>query len=91
MTLMEKLVYLADYIDMSRTFEDCVKLREIFMSVNVAGMTEEERLSHLSRTLITSYDMTVAALLEDGLPISKDTVEARNQLIREQIRAAGSI
>ena len=32
MALFEKLLYLADYIDMSRDFEDCVKLREIFFS-----------------------------------------------------------
>ncbi len=83
MTLNEKLIYLADYIDMSRTFVDCVKLREIFMSEHPEKMTESERLCHLTRTLIKSYDMTIIGLLEDGLPVSRDTIEARNQLIRE--------
>lgn len=83
MTLEEKLVYLADYIDMSRTFEDCVHLRESFMRAEPEKLDREERLAHLSRILVTSYDMTVSALLEDGLPISVDTMAARNQLIRE--------
>ena len=43
MTTPEKLLYLADYIDMSRTFEDCVKLREFFFSKDIDGMTEEDK------------------------------------------------
>lgn len=85
MTLCEKLIYLADYIDMSRTFEDCVRLREEFMSANPESMDENDRLKHLRRVLIMSYDMTVRGLLEERLPISRDTVEARNELIREEL------
>lgn len=85
MSLPEKLIYLADYIDMSRTFEDCVKLRAMFMSAQPEKMNADERMKHLRRVLIASYDMTVKGLLADGLPISRDTVEARNELIREQI------
>ena len=84
MTLLEKLIYLADYIDMSRTFEDCVRLREFFMSAQPEKMNEVERLSHLRDTLILSYDMTVRGLLEEGLPVNGDTVRARNQLVRER-------
>ena len=83
MTLNEKLIYLADYIDMSRTFTDCVKLREMFMSESPENMTEIERHKHLTRILIASYDMTIIGLLEEGLPISIDTIKARNQLVRE--------
>ena len=86
MTLLEKLIYLADYIDMSRTFEDCVKLRDFFMSAHPESMDNDERQKHLRNTLILSYDMTARGLLEDGLPISADTVRARNQLVRERIR-----
>ena len=30
MTIAEKIIYLADFIDMSRKFEDCVVLRDYF-------------------------------------------------------------
>ena len=83
MSLTEQLVYLADYIDLSRTFEDCVRLREYFFSAEPHAMSEEERLSHLRATLVLSFDMTIRALLEDGAPISPDTLEARNQLVIE--------
>lgn len=85
MTLLEKLVYLADYIDLSRTFEDCVRLREFFFSAKPEQMSAEERERHLRDTLILSFDMTVAALLAEGTPISPDSTEARNELVCERL------
>ena len=83
MTTAEKIIYLADYIDMSRTFADCVKLREYFNSKDVRTLTAEEKDEHLTRTLVTSFDMTVRGLLDEGLPISRDSIAARNALVRE--------
>lgn len=81
MGLLEKLVYLADYIDESRTFPDCVALREMFWIELPETMSYEERCIHLDRVLIRSFDMTIAGLIEDGVPISEDTFSARNDLI----------
>ena len=83
MALFEKLLYLADYIDMSRDFEDCVKLREMFFSAKPEQMNDEEKLAHLNRTLVASFDMTISALLRKGAVISSDTTNARNALICE--------
>ena len=83
MTLCEQLVYLADYIDMSRTFEDCVTLRNYFFDARPELMDTEARLAHLKKTLILSFDMTLRGLLEDGTPVSEDSIEARNALICE--------
>ncbi len=83
MSVCERIIYLADYIDMSRTFEDCVRLREYFMSAHPEQLSEEERAKHLTKTLIMSFDMTMRGLIDDGRSISRDTVEARNSLIRE--------
>lgn len=81
MTLCEQIVYLADYIDESRTFPDCVKLRSMFWDADPERMNGEERRAHLLRVLIASFDMTVAGLLADGAPVSPDTFCARNSLI----------
>ncbi|MBR4872908.1 MAG: bis(5'-nucleosyl)-tetraphosphatase (symmetrical) YqeK [Clostridia bacterium] len=83
MTLLEKIVYLADYIDESRTFADCVALRALFWDAEPQTMREEERLAHLNRVLIRSFDMTLASLIEEGAPVSDDTFSARNWLIVE--------
>ena len=81
MSLVEKVLYLADYIDMSREYEDCVKLRDYFFSKNPEEMDEQERLEHLDRTLIRSFDMNIEELLSGGRVISRDTISARNDLI----------
>ncbi len=86
-SLCEQLVYLADYIDLSRTFEDCVRLRNAFFDAHPEQMNEEERLAHLRRILILSFDMTIGALLEEGTPISPDSFEARNELVCAQLAA----
>ena len=80
MTVEEKIIYLADYIDMSRKFEDCVLLRNRFFDADPYSMSESERLLHLDETLLISYDMTIRGLLDKGAPISEDTIAARNEL-----------
>ena len=81
MTLTEKIIYLADYIDMSRTFLDCVRLREYFFSAEPEKMSEKDRLVHLDKTIVMSYDMTVSGLIAEGAPISEETFKSRNELI----------
>ena len=81
MSLLEKIVYLADYIDESRTFPDCVALRNLFWDAVPEKMSPEEREAHLDQVLIRSFDMTLAGLIEDGAPVSDDTFSARNWLI----------
>ena len=87
MTVLEKLIYLADYIDDSRTFDDCVRLREMFWSEELSLMTEEEKNAHLRDVLILSYDMTIKHLLEENSPVASDTIDARNELICEKLKA----
>ena len=81
MSLCEKIVYLADYIDESRKFEDCVKLRHVFWDACPENMSEEERDIHLTKTLVVSFNMTLAGLVADNVPISDDTFKARNSLL----------
>ncbi len=82
MTLMGKLLYLADYIEDTRTFADCVTLRHTFYE----GLPPPEDgvgplLSHLDRTLILSFDMTIGDLISNGAMIDPHTTAARNALL----------
>lgn len=81
MSLTEKLLYLADYIDESRSFENCVLLRRYFFGAYPERMDAREREELLRKTLILSYDMTIRDLLSEGRSVARDTVEARNELI----------
>ena len=81
MTLTEMLIYLADYIDESRKFDDCVFLRNYFWSKEPQNMSVADRERHLFETVLLSFDMTVKSLEEEGAPISPETVDARNFVI----------
>lgn len=83
MTLTEKLLYLADYIDESRTFENCVLLRRFFFGAYPERMNDVERAELLRKTLLLSYDFTIRDLLDEGKHIAVDTIEARNELLLE--------
>lgn len=77
MRLHEAIVYLADYIEATRTFEDCVKLRDYFYE----GRAGDSLKDHFIRTMILSFDYTIKNLCVEGSPIDTDTVGARNYFI----------
>lgn len=78
MSISDKLLFLADYIEDTRTFEDCVTLRNFFWEGISSG---KERLRHLDRTVLLAFDMTLKDLIENNNIISDKTVEARNSLL----------
>ena len=81
MTLCEKIIFLADYIDETRTFWDCIKLRNMFWDAEPRNMTDEERLVHLDTVLLEAVNMSINSLIEERRVISCDTVSARNSLL----------
>jgi len=86
MTLAEKLLYLADYIDLSRTFENCVILRRYFFGADPEKLDITGREVLLRDTLLLSFDMTIRDLLSEGALIAPDTVNARDALLLEKKR-----
>ena len=82
MTLLEKLLYLADFIEPTRTFPDCVALRQYFDD----RMAENDPERVLNDTLILSFDMTISDLIQLRCPIHPDTVAARNFLLAQEDR-----
>ncbi len=85
MPLFSKLLYLADYIEKTRTFPDCIALRKMFWNSDMPH-TKNGRVHHLDRVIRASYDMTLRALLAEGAPISATTVRARNELLSKNLQ-----
>ncbi|MBQ2545739.1 MAG: nicotinate (nicotinamide) nucleotide adenylyltransferase [Clostridia bacterium] len=88
MTLFECLVYLADYIEETRTFDDCVALRNEFYTRIGAGEDREEVLVDV---MIRSFDFTIAQLLEAGQPVAAESVAARNGFLIRKARRQGRL
>lgn len=83
MSICEKIIFLADYIDMSRKFDDCVKLRNYFWDAHPENMSESDREKHLLRTILIGLDSTLSSLIEEGAPTDPDSVSARNFIINQ--------
>ncbi|MBQ4290011.1 MAG: HD domain-containing protein [Clostridia bacterium] len=82
MSMMGKLLYLADYIEPTRTFPDCVTLRGRFYEKLDGVSADPERLSgHLDAVILESLDMTIRDLMEQEACIDPQTVAARNALL----------
>ena len=67
MSLIEKIVYLADYIEENRTFDEVHKARELaFIDIDKA--------------LIYCLDSVIIEIMKKGNLLHSDTIEARNYL-----------
>ncbi|MBQ9121258.1 MAG: bis(5'-nucleosyl)-tetraphosphatase (symmetrical) YqeK [Clostridia bacterium] len=79
MTLMEALLHLADYIEPTRKFEDCIRLRNAFYSrLEQKGA---DRWSVLRETVLDALDMSIQGLTESRELIAIESVKARNWLL----------
>ena len=68
MSLLETIVYLADYISDDRTFEGVEELRARVAEGMLPGLR-------------AALDFSVRELLQKGAPIHPDTINARNELL----------
>ena len=75
MTLIEKIIYLADYIEPSRNFPGVEELRKA-------------SVRDLDEALLLSFDKTIEVVIKRGDLIHLKTVEARNFIIcnRKQVQ-----
>ena len=74
MTLMEKIIYIADYMEPNRSFPGVEQLRE-------------EVWKDLDRGLLMGMDMCIAELIREKKVVCRDSVEARD-FLDSQLKAA---
>ncbi len=77
MTIFDELLYLADYIEPTRTYPDCVALRQRFWD---GYPTAENKENHLHNTIIYALRGTIAELTAKGLSVFPKTYEALRYL-----------
>ena len=78
MSVFESVIYLADYIEPSRTFDECIALRNYFWGSMPNADDRTKQAIHLCRTMVYSFDLTLRSLMENAEPVGTDTVLARN-------------
>lgn len=70
MTLLEKIIYISDYIEPGRNFPGVDKIRQL-------------AYENLDLALLNAMDKTIKHIIDKGYYIHPDTISARNYLINE--------
>ncbi len=83
MSVFDIIIYLADYIEDTRTFDDCVRLREYFWKNDPESMSKCDRMIHLYKTVVLSVDLTLKSLICENAFIDEDTIRFRNYCLHE--------
>ena len=80
MSLLEKIIFIADYIENTREEACCRHAREQFYS-EIKGVEDiGSRMVALDRVVLLSLSQTIKHLAEKNLYINSQTFEARNNL-----------
>ena len=80
MNVFDKIIFIADYIEETRTAKECIAAREYFY--NNAENTKDKLLL-LDLTIIKALKATVSYLLEINSPVECETIDTLNFLLAE--------
>ena len=83
MTVFDKLLFVADYIECGRTYRSCIELRQEFWS-SVNDAPPSERIACLDKICLKILDFTIEFLRRENKPIDKDTFLARDAILCSQ-------
>lgn len=78
MTDIEKVIYLADYIELNRTHTDCKDVRDTYQMLTANGNPNA-----VEEAVLYSIDLTLEHLLGKRFVIHPNAVSARNYLITQ--------
>lgn len=67
MTILDKIIYISDYIEPKRSFKDVKKVREM-------------AFENIDASILLAMENTIKFLIEEGKLIHPDTIKARNKL-----------
>ncbi len=82
MSREEKIIFLADFIDETRTYSSCIELRREFFAAEPEKMSAPERERHLDRAALKSIESTLSHLRSKGSPIHPATLATQSDLQR---------
>ena len=78
MSLFEKLIFVADYIEEGREYPSCIAVREKLFSALESGASPK---AALNEALLTILDGTIQFIRSRGLSLCEDTVLARDAVL----------
>lgn len=83
MTLFDKIICLADYIEEGREHYECVEVRNFFKSNIITASNYSEQINILNISLLKALNNTINHLNTTGKIINQDTIKARESLTKQ--------
>jgi len=80
MNIFDKIIFIADYIEETRTAKECIAARDYFYNNEV---NTKDKLLLLDLTIIKALKATVSYILECNSPIECETINTLNFLLAE--------
>jgi predicted HD superfamily hydrolase involved in NAD metabolism len=78
MSLFDKILFVADYIEEGREYSRCMAAREYFFSMIESGIAPIQALNTI---LLQIFESTIRFLNERGFSLCEDTVVARDEVL----------
>ncbi len=78
MSLFDKLLFVADYIEEGREYPRCIETRERFFSMLDSGVPPKTVLDRITLSILES---TIRFLTEHGYTLCEDTVRAKDSIL----------
>ena len=82
MSLFDKIIFISDYIEPTRTYYRCIEARNILFSRLQSSSDENENIMHLNCAVLSALSHTIEALNERGAHLNQRTVRARDTLAK---------
>ena len=79
MSVFDEIIFLADYIEDTRTYEHCKRVREYVYSM--LGSDRGENIKALHKACVMAIDYTLIHLIENKKPINSKNILTRNALL----------
>ncbi len=83
MTVLDKIIFLADFIEDTRIFDECVRLRNIYYNVLKCADSLIKRLLNLDKCVKIAFELTVEELRSKGLKPHSETLRALENIKKE--------
>jgi len=81
MSLFDKIIFIADYVEENRTYPSCVSTRAQLFDGITSGISD--KLTVLNQAILSSLDATILSLTASSRYICPMTVSTRNAILTE--------
>ncbi len=78
MSLFDEIIFVADYVEKGRKYENCVLVREKLFSAFSSAKDREECISHLHAAAVRALEFTIIDIIKKGKVLNERTVATRN-------------